>query len=280
MRNLIEKYQALGLKPIPLRPRDKLPKLKGGRQRIRRTSSTVDDNIGCVLGDMVDIDCDWPRVGAYVGYLVRRDMVFGRVSNPIAHFIVKAPGTKSVKFICPKSLHGRITLPDAHATCIVELRSGNCYTMFPGSVHPSGEPIEFTEHNGEVYDREPSTYEPGELRALVGIAAMMVILEATWPGEGARQDAAGAVAGVLRKYAQVSEEACLAIMRPNIQDGPERKQRERFITDTYKSDISKISGWNKLKEVFAFEDDVIAAFKSWLATPKPSDGGEGNSLQC
>ncbi len=270
MREFIEKYQSWNLNPIPLKPREKLPKLKGWQTEDQTDKFAEGDNIGCVLGDVVDIDCDWRAVSRSVWYLVPTYCVFGRKSNPAAHFLVCAPGTKSFKYICPKSLHERIKLPDEHATCIVELRSGIAQTMFPGSIHPSGEPIQFTAVAGVPQDQAPADHDGALLRQRVGIAAMMVILEATWPGEGARQDAAGAVAGVLRKYAGLSHDECQTVMAPHIQDGKECKSRERFISDTYRSEVSGISGWNRLKEVFGFEDDVIAAFKSWLAMPRPT----------
>jgi hypothetical protein len=275
MRVFIEKYQAWKLKPIPLKPREKLPKLKGWQTEDQVDKFTDGDNIGCVLGQCVDVDCDWPDVSRYVQFLASTEAIFGRASNPVSHLIYSAPGTKSFKFTCPKSLQQRITLPDQHATCIVELRSGAAYTMFPGSIHPCGEAIEFTEHSGHTFDSHPTPYDAVELRQRVGIAAMMVLLEKTWPGEGARHDAAGAVAGVLRKYGDLTHEECQTVMAPHIQDG-EHKERERYITDTYNRPIERISGWNRLKQVFGFESDVIAAFKSWLATPKAPDGGEGS----
>ncbi|WP_373502262.1 primase-helicase family protein [Aestuariivirga sp.] len=65
-------------------------------------------------------------------------------------------------------------------------------------------------------------------------------------------------------------------MAPHIQDGKERASRERFIADTYRDPIEKISGWSRLKDVFGFEDDVLAAFKSWLALPRPDPDTSSN----
>lgn len=269
MREFIEKYQSWNLNPIPLKPRQKLPKLKGWQTEDQTAKFTAGDNIGCVLGDVVDIDCDWPAVSRYVHYFVPTDCVFGREANPAAHFLVHAPGVKPFKYVVPKSLHGRMTLPDEHATCIVELRSGQSYTMFPGSVHPSGEVIEFTTFQDVLQDQAPSNHDGALLRQRIGVAAMMVILEATWPGDGARHDAAGAVAGVLRKYAALTEVECQTVMAPHIQDGKEHKDRQRFVSDTYRKDVAQISGWSRLKAVFGFEDDVIAAFKGWLSSLRP-----------
>ena len=242
MREFIEKYRSWNLNPIPLRSQEKLPKLKGWQTEDQSGKFAPGDNIGCVLGNMVDIDCDWPVVSRYVQYFVPTGCVFGRASNPAAHFLVHAPGVMPFKYTLPKSLHGRMKLPDEHATCIVELRSGRSYTMFPGSTHPSGEAIEFTTLRNVLHDQAPATHDGAMLRQRVGIAAMMVIPEATWPSEGSRHDAAGAVAGVLRKYADLTEVECQTVMTPHIQDGKEHKDRQRFIRDTYTIDVSRISG--------------------------------------
>lgn len=277
MRDLIEKYKSWNLRPIPLKPTEKLPKLKHWQTEDQSEKFEPTDNIGCVLGHYVDIDCDWKEVSGYVGFLVRAKTVFGRASNPASHHILHAPGTKPFKFLCPKSLQARIALPDAHAACIVELRSGLSFTMFPSSVHPSGEKVAFLTSPKGTFDQPPMTVDPFELAIRVGLAAMMVLLEKTWPSTGSRHDAAGAVAGVLRKHAGLGLDACKAIMIPSISDGKERKDRERYIEDTYANPMEKISGWTRLQEVFAFEDDVIRAFKSWLLPPKSSEVGPESS---
>lgn|GEM_PF-7026844 len=74
---------------------------------------------------------------------------------------------------------------------------------------------------------------------------------------------------MLRKYGDLSHTECQIVMSPHIQDGRELKDRQRYVDDTYRHPIETISGWKRLKEVFGFEDDVIAAFKSWLSSPDP-----------
>ena len=93
-------------------------------------------NIGVVLGDpsagIVDVDID--RVEALPladFFLPQTDMAFGRKSKPKSHRIYK----------CPEP--GRtVQWKDDNGT-LVELRANGGQTMFPPSVHPSGEHVEF-----------------------------------------------------------------------------------------------------------------------------------------
>ena len=93
-------------------------------------------NIGVVLGDasngLVDVDID--RVEALPladFFLPQTDMIFGRKSKPNSHRIYK----------CPEP--GRCKKWADDAGVIVELRGNGGQTMFPPSVHPSGEHVEF-----------------------------------------------------------------------------------------------------------------------------------------
>ena len=86
--------------------------------------------------------------------------------------------------------------PEKPAT-LVELRIGGsdkgAQTLFPGSMHPSGEPIEW------VSDGEPKHVDGGELKRFVGALAAAALLVRHYPATGVRHDAALVLGGMLAR---------------------------------------------------------------------------------
>ena len=112
-------------------------------------------NIGVLLGEpsgwLIDIDLD--HVQAVVeaeNFLPATGAIFGRASKRRSHWLYRATS--------PIATHKR---QHAETGMIVELRSTGAQTVFPPSVHQSGEPIEWHTYG------EPLEIEPGELRAAV-----------------------------------------------------------------------------------------------------------------
>ena len=110
-------------------------------QKLRQSHPDAPDpngscNIGVVLGDASDglVDVDIDRVEALPladFFLPQTDMIFGRKSKPNSHWTYK----------CPEP--GRTVQWKDDNGVIVELRANGGQTMFPPSVHPSGEHVEF-----------------------------------------------------------------------------------------------------------------------------------------
>jgi hypothetical protein len=133
---LARRYIARGWHPCPLEPNSKAIKRKGW-QRADYTSRPQDHfcggNIGVKLGNpsdgLVDIGLDCSEAHQLArSYLPRTGAIFGRKSAPQAHWLyvvgTPTPGTRQLK---------------AGEEKYVELRGTGAQTMFPGSVHPSGE---------------------------------------------------------------------------------------------------------------------------------------------
>jgi hypothetical protein len=57
--------------------------------------------------------------------------MFGRSSKPESHYLFNCPGIKTTQFTDGSRM-------------LIEIRSTSGYTMFPGSIDPSGEPIEWS----------------------------------------------------------------------------------------------------------------------------------------
>ena len=106
-------------------------------------------NIGIVLGaasdDLVDVDLDCDEAIALAPtFLPKTGKRFGRPSTPEAHWLYKSAVPATVAFTTNGKKDGMI----------VELRSTGGQTMFPPSVHPSGERLSWAE-DGDLPEVDP-----------------------------------------------------------------------------------------------------------------------------
>lgn len=142
LHTLVLDYLERGFAPIPVEFKRKECKINGW-QNLKLTAEEVQRffelpcNVGVVLGDasggLVDIDLDCQAAIDLAPHILpSTGMVFGRASRPRSHWIYKASNIgKKQSFAHPE--HGML----------VELRANGCMTVFPGSVHESGEEIVF-----------------------------------------------------------------------------------------------------------------------------------------
>jgi len=156
-----------------------------GVQEVKKYFSNVDLNVGIVLGDasgVVDVDIDDDEALRLADhFLPKTAMVFGRKSRPRSHSIYKVIDAGALeKFRCPDTL-----------AVIVEVRGNGHQTVFPGSVHPSGECIEFDSGRMEA----PSTSSWSELVEACRKLSIATLLLKHWK-PGSRHDLALAAAGL------------------------------------------------------------------------------------
>ena len=186
-------YLARGWAPIPVPRRHKRPAIKGW-QKLRPQDADLatyfadEPNLGILLGEssgaLIDIDLDCPEALALADALLPNTAaIFGRPGNPRSHrlYVVESlPATR--KFEAPD---GKM---------LVELRSTGCQTIFPPSLHHSGE--QYAWHS----QGEPSELNGEQLLAAVARLAAAALLVRAWPAErGRRQDLALARAGALER---------------------------------------------------------------------------------
>lgn len=138
-------YTSRGWRVIPIPHQAKNPGLKAWQQ-LRLDDEALPhhfngkpQNIGILLGEpsgwLVDVDLDHPRaVELAAQYLPPTPLRFGRSGKPESHWIYRVDAPVATKKHNSKS-----------AGMIVELRSTGTQTVFPPSVHPSGESIEFVD---------------------------------------------------------------------------------------------------------------------------------------
>jgi hypothetical protein len=162
-------YHARGWQPVPIPLGEKGPRLPGwNKVRFRPDQLAAyfggEGNIGILLGapsfNLVDIDIDAFGVAELADrFLPATEAIFGRAGKLRSHWLYNAPGAKSAKFVDPVT---RKTL--------VELRSAGLQTVFPPSVHPTGELIEWN-CNGE-----PASIAADELLAAVARLAVAILV--------------------------------------------------------------------------------------------------------
>lgn len=149
-------YRRRGWMPVPLGYRQKGIKTPGW-QNLRLTEDELPQhfggrcNVGVLLGEpsgwLIDVDLDNPvAVELAPEYLPPTGRIFGRTSKPRSHWLYRVTAPIETKQFKAK--------PEG---MLVELRATGLQTVFPGSIHESGEVIAWDEEG------EPDEVDPIEL---------------------------------------------------------------------------------------------------------------------
>ena len=259
-------YRArLGWAPIPVPDQAKAPVLKEwqalrlAEADLPRFFGAAPQNVGILLGapsgGLADVDLDGPEARLLAeAFLPPTGRVCGRASAPRSHwFFVVEGDPRTERFRDPLAAMG-----DERAV-LVELRWTGCQTLVPPSVHPSGEPVVWEERG------DPGQAGAAELRTAVARLAAAALLARRWPAEGARQDAALALAGALLHagWSEEETEAFVAAVVRAAGDGEARK-REATVRYTARAVDSgrNTTGWPTLAGLVG--DQVGDAVRGWL----------------
>lgn len=151
-------YVRRGWRVVPVRFRTKAPVIDGW-QNLRITDAdllcyfSTRTNVGVLLGEpsgwLIDVDLDHSlAVTLAAAFLPSTGAIFGRASKRRSHWLYYAAGPVETR---KWQLPGR--------KMVVELRSTGGQTVFPGSTHASGEPIEWDAAG------EPAIVDPLELES-------------------------------------------------------------------------------------------------------------------
>lgn len=151
-REPLDTYMARKWDILPISLGEKAPDIPGWLKRHFTASDFPDEfNIGVKLGDpsggLVDVDIDaLDALPLADEYLPATDSIFGRESKCRSHWLYYAePGQRTRRWT------------DAQGKVIVEIRANGSQTIFPGSMHPSGEMIEWD------FDERPTKIEFSKL---------------------------------------------------------------------------------------------------------------------
>jgi hypothetical protein len=145
---------------------------------------------------------------------------------------------------------------------IVELRIGGAkgaQTIFPGSTHETGEPIDWDE-NGD-----PASVDGDELRQCVRALAAYSLIVRHWPAAGARHDAARMIGGFLSRAGKPSAEIkYIAEAIAKAASDEEWRDRRTAAEDAAVANHKgkKAYGLNAMREMFGTE--VANKMAEWL----------------
>ncbi len=273
LRARVDDYVRRAWSPIPVRFRSKAPILTDWPHRrlgpadVGQYFNGQPTNIGILLGHPsggltdVDLDCSEALRMAPV-FLPPTHSRFGRRSSRASHWLYLVTDAIETETFAD---------PDAKAddAMLVELRSTGRQTLFPGSVHPSGEPIEWDE------DGEPARGDGASLRRAVAELAAACLLSRHWPPPGQRHAAALAAAGLLVRGGVEDARAMLIVHQAALVAGDdEAPARRRDVVSTVARVLAgePVTGGPTLAAVLRGDGTkVVAALRRLLGLQGPAD---------
>ena len=209
-------------------------------------------NIGVLTGEpsggLIDVDIDVLEGLPLADAFLPSTRTFGRDSKPSSHrlYLVQ-PVLPTRKFEFKEKM-------------IVEFRSTGGQTVFPPSVHPSGEESRWM-GNGKLMDMDGAA-----LLEKVGMVAAGALLARHWPKQpGTRDSLAMALAGGLLKAGWAVDEAekfILAVCKAAHDEESQARARKARSTEAKRNGGSAVTGWRRLSELLG--KDVVTKVQDWL----------------
>lgn len=228
---IVQAYCDQGWQPVRIPPLSKRP-VERDWPDIAYTPDrfAVGDNVGIKLGTpsggLVDVDLDCMEAVRLAPLFLPPTATFGRPSKPRSHWIYRSPIPRTRK----------------PARSKIELRSTGGQTVFPGSVHETGEPIEWNDWHGG-----PLVIEAEALTAAWAKLGMATILACVWPEIQRHHDAHHSVlalAGALWHAGWTEDEAARLILpAAELHGGPDTGHRAAAIADTFADHDRNRYGW-------------------------------------
>ena len=207
-------YQTEGFTPLPVRRNSKqaalphwqneaIPPTKYGEYWAGDTPLGLGIALGARSNGLVDLDLDWPEARAVadaLDFIFGEFVAFGRKSAPRSHRICYCPEAlvekecHTVALNIPSSIAKKLGLgEEEHAANVLEVRGNGGYTVFPPTIHPTGEPIEWNHVVGRTI---PQLAWP-EVLDRAGLLAFMAFMVRFYPPVGVRNDFNLALGGAL-----------------------------------------------------------------------------------
>ena len=152
---------------------------------------------------------------------------------------------------------------------LVELRATGAQTVFPPSVHPSGEPVAWSQ------DGEPGRVTGAELRAHVARLAVAILLARHWPGAGARHHAALAAGGLLFRCGLHAAVATEMVGEAARVAGDEEWADRGAAVESTAAALARgdaVTGGPRLGECLRGDGArVVARIRQWLGATEPDE---------
>lgn len=278
----VRRYREKGYVVFPVPVGQKKPDRERGWQKIAAevTDDNVEElwkngeNIGCILAPpLTDIDLDSVEAINVAPYFFpNTPFKFGRANLPgLSHWVYLCEGIENKTYVDPIAQEQRREGRDVKAM-LIEIRTGDMYTVFPPSVHPSGYQIKFAPNGGW-----PEAVLPPDLRMRVDGAAATSLMVRYWPGPGARNEATMALCGGLvraEKEDRISPDLVDIIVRAIVELGgnsdpvSDYNALERTRKTFGKIDAGadkKVKGWATLEKLMGGVGKLaVRTFRDWL----------------
>jgi len=273
---VVSDYCAMAMTPIPMKFKSKQPAIENW------TKFTIEDerdieryfvepiNIGVLTGkpsnNLIDVDIDHPDALKCAPYFPPETYcIFGRASKRRSYWVYRVP-------------HPGNRMSFAADRMIVEVRGNGCCTLFPESIHPSGEKVEFDNPKDFIPDR--STW--AKLTQATKQIALATVLYPYWSKEShCRHALALAVAAFLarREWKQEDVTKLVEAIAKEAND-EESEDRSRGVDDTFAAYAQgrSISGDEELVQLIGAE--LVGHIEKWVsgkASKKRQKSRTGNS---
>lgn len=258
-REAAENYLIKGWTIIPVPFREKAPTLKGWPDfRLTKDDlplhfNGLPQNIGVLLGEpsggLIDVDLDCPEALTLAPrFLPPTECRFGRAGTSESHWLYYvAPIPRTIRY------------QDLDGSVLLEVRSTGCQTLFPPSVHPEGETIEFFKEG------EPAFIEQAHLLEAIGKLAAVSLLARHWPREGSRQEAALALAGGLFRWGWDEENINLFLGAVAFAAGDDEISKRIAASEYTRKRLDSerpATGWPHLEALIG--SDVARRVRGWI----------------
>jgi len=235
-----------------------------------------DENLGIVFktaGALKDLDLDFQTAVDLAQAVRLKGAAFGRgyigggqAGTIVGHYLFDAPGCEAKKFVLPEAKKGSTyprELPQGeHSHTVLEIRGNdNTYTMFPPSVHPCGDQL-----NWVGTRREPAKTTAAELRALAGRHAVAAAVLYFYPSDApARYDCRMALTGALARSGMPADDVALYVQGvAKLAGDPKWKENHAERTEKRLEQDKTVTGLTKLIEVLQLPDACRDTFYEWL----------------
>jgi putative DNA primase/helicase len=215
-------------------------------------------NVGVLLGEpsggLTDVDVDCAEALALkTEFLPPTEATFGRPSNPESHLLYLTNIRHTVQFIDPRARG------DKEKGMLIEVRSTGAQTVFPGSIHETGEFIDW------VRDGEPRKIDGPLLQKMVSYLASASLFARHYPSPGGRHRFALALAGGLLRAGTkptLAEHFIRAVA--TAAGDPEVHDRVRAVetTEARMNGGESFIGWPSASEIIG--EDIIKVACRWL----------------
>lgn len=283
---IAKNHAARGWTSVSIPLRSKQPAFPGWQNRHFETDDlemlyeNKPGNVGVLLGPksggLTDVDCDCPEVvNVARRFLPDTAAIFGRISNPSSHYLYTTSLADN---------HATATInfkdPDNEKT-LLEIRIGGggkaAQTVFPGSIHLSGEEIEW------VSDGDAEPVNDKELFAACSTLAAVGLLARHWGEPGGRNEHRLILLGFLVRNGFSIEETAKIVGAVTVAAGGEEEPEQRMSearTTKQKLDAGgNIPGFPSLAG--AFGDKVARKVSEWLGlspfeVPLPSPANDNH----